>query len=225
MKTIIRAVRVLLMLTAASTLLVVAACGDDGDEIPPNEVPYCQQECAKADDCCATPPCDKGADAEACLSGICKFVGCSADTDCKDPTNGSLKMTWKCEKATYEGRTVGACIPTCAVDTDCPKVPFVNIQLLCKPVSQYGHTANMCALPCKTDTDCGLLKLKCKDATFCDWTSAAATAECTSDADCANNVGHKRCDVARGTCYCESDQTCTADFQAIGDKHTYKCLK
>jgi hypothetical protein len=224
MKTTTRVLCTLLLLTAASTLIVVAACGDDGNEIPANEVPYCQQECTKADDCCATPPCDKGADAEACISGICKFVGCSADTDCKDPTGGTLKMVWKCETAKFEGRTVGMCIPTCSADTDCPKIPFVNIQLVCKAVTQYNHTANTCVIPCTSDQACSAFQSKCNSAGYCDWFSAAEP-DCKSDADCATHVGQKKCDVARGACYCESDQLCTADYQAIGDTHTYKCLK
>lgn len=224
MKTMIRTLRAMLPLLAALTLPLLVMCGDDGNEIPGPTTPYCQQECSKADDCCKTPPCDQGQNAEQCLSGICKYVGCTSDADCTDPTGGMFAMTWKCEKAQYEGRTVGMCLPACTQDTDCPKIPILNIQLVCRSMTQYGQTFNMCAIPCKADADCAAMKLKCKDASYCDMFSSVAEV-CKSDADCATRVGEKKCDVASGECTCESDQACIDGYKAIGSTNSYKCTK
>jgi len=53
----------------------------------------------------------------------------------------------------------------------------------------------------------------------------AADPECKSDADCATRVGEKKCDVASGSCSCESDQACVDGYKATGATFSYKCTK
>ncbi len=194
-----------------AALLLLGACGD-GDGAAPAR---CTRTCTTTDECCSTPPCDKGESATICSGGLCRMVGCTTDADCSGG-GGGLKET--CKQVSRWGLNWGACGFFCNKDSDCPKL--AGYTLKCVTGNPQIPSFTSCGLGCTVDSDCPKISgvtLKCIDSNYCSVDVGAFL--CKTDADCGSSK-HSRCDVSSGLCTCTSDQACNPSGGS-----TYKCSK
>lgn len=166
------------------------------DSFVAGSLPYCRRTCNITDDCCATPPCDKGRHAEVCKAGMCALVGCKTDTDCI--VVGAADGTCKQVTDKARGMTYGLCGDWCTTDAQCSSSGEKCVARL------LSSGDRLCGTPCTTDAQC-LPTLVCVEGKFC---GRKEQRRCSSDADCPGAEGMSRCYAAWGRCYCASDATC-----------------
>lgn len=158
--------------------LSLAACSDGDEEFA--SVKLCQKTCSKVDECCPTPPCDKGMTAQACEGGHCKLVGCTADADC------ALIPKAKCFQIAAGSVSYGSCAIPCAQDSEC-----ALLQLKCLAAGYCGKAGSSATSGCTSDAQCAGVPGHGK----CDL--ASGTCICVDDQTCQSALG-----VAGGTYTC-----------------------
>lgn len=208
-------IRALTLILCMMILAWAVGCGDDEGS---STLKACLKGCTTVSDCCTTPPCDKGANAQKCSSGVCEFVGCSSDADCKTAKCGAVIV-----KVFDLTKTYKMCGNFCTQDSDCASM---SKDAKCfDGVSMGVITAKdkACAIPCTKDDDCSkqLLNKKCIGGKYCG-IELTPEPNCTTDADCASDKkGHTTCDPTNKVCICSSDAVCQSTLGAAGG--TYKC--